>query len=63
MHAIVSAVRIVRIFQLMLSLKPLIQGVAAIHRAMLVMNLASPALNVFQGGRMMIHVAFRLFIE
>ena len=62
MHAVISGVRIVRIFQLMLSLKPLIQGITAIHRAMFVMNLASAALNVFQSGRVMMRMAVGLFI-
>ena len=62
MHPIVSRVRPIRLFQLMLSLKPLIQRISAIHRPMLVMNLASPVLNILQSGRVMMRMAFRLFI-
>ncbi len=62
MHAIVSGVRIVRFFQLMLSLKPLVQRIPPVHRAVFVMNLASAVLNVFQSGRVMMRMAARLFI-
>ena len=62
MHAIVFAVRTVRIFQLVLSLEPFIQGIPARYRAVFVMNLASAVLNVFQSGRVMMRMAARLFI-
>ena len=62
MHLVVFGVRPVRLFQLMLRLKPLIQGIPAIHRPVLVMNLTSTVLNILQSGRVMMRMAFRLFI-
>jgi hypothetical protein len=61
-HPVVSGVRPVRLFQLVLGLKPLIQGIAAIHRPMLVVNLASTVLNILQSGRVMMRMAVGLFI-
>lgn len=57
-HPVVSGVRPVRLFQLMLSLEPLIQRIAAVHRPVLVVNLASAVLNIFQCWRVMMGMAF-----
>jgi hypothetical protein len=63
MHPIILVARTVRLFQLMLGLKPLIQRIAAIHRAMFMVNLASPALYILQSGRVMIRMDLGILLE